>query len=355
MAEVTYTFGDVFTGKVIEEIRLQGVSLNFKLSGSDMRGSFHLNQPGKSNDSLISATIPGRCYVVVERDDRIIGDFLITSRTYQSQAYSMEFYGKGFRSYFDMRVANYNQSYVNTDQAQIFLDLLTQCLSDPNTPNITVPSFVATNILRTIDIKATELKSFGSIISNIADGDDGFDWTVDSTRNLNVYQRKVRYRFPTIGTNDTINTQVFEYPGNITNYWETDSVGSAGTTLFATGAGEGESMLITTVTHSDLLDSDFPRYDVVTSHKDVYDIDVLTSLAVQDALRYKATMPIITAEIKDAFYADLIGNTCRLIIKDPRHQDVLTKDTRVLAAEYYPASSDSVEMTRLNFEGDDDV
>ena len=355
MAEVTYMFGDVLTGRIIQEIRVQGVSVNTKLDGSEYRGTFHLDQPGKTNDSLVSATIPGRCFCVMERDAQIIGDFLLTSRTYQAQAKSVQLFGKGFRAYPHMRVIEQDQSFIDVDQISIFRTFWLNMLADANAPDIEPPVFASTAQLRTLEILATELRTYGAAIDSLADGDNGFDWTVDTVRNEGVYTRKVRWGYPTIGSkSDSVAIQVFEYPGNIFNYWETSSIGSSGTHLFTAGGGEGESMPIVTVVHADLISGGHPRIDVTSSHKDIADLDILTSIATQEAHVKKAPGSVIKVEVKEAFYGNAIGDTCRLIIKDPRYPNKFQQDTRVIAAEYYPPQSGNVEMTRLSFEGDED-
>lgn len=355
MAEMRYIFGDVLTGNIIAEIPLQGVSTVHNRSNGEFRGTLHLNQTGVNNETLDSATIPGRCFVVVERDGRIVGDYLITSSTYQSQAYALQLYGQNFKTYFYSRLADFDYTYDNVDQINIFLDLLSRCIQDVNAPVMYLPAFATTNQFRTLVVAAKELKSYGQLVDMIADGEGGFEWTIDTTRNVSVYERRVRFGFPVLGTTDMINLPVFEYPGNIFNYWETSSIGrNTGTHFYGVGAGEGSSMLLATATHVDLLLSEFPRYDVVISHKDVNNLDILTSLTVRDAMRGKAPAPIITAEVRDAFFADMVGNTVRLEITDAKHPSTFRKETRVIRAEYYPPESTNKEFTRLTFEGDDD-
>jgi hypothetical protein len=67
MTACTYIFGDLLTGQIIGEIPLYGVSMSKGMATGDLRGSFQLDQTGQSNSTLLSATIPGRCYVVCER------------------------------------------------------------------------------------------------------------------------------------------------------------------------------------------------------------------------------------------------------------------------------------------------
>lgn len=357
-----YIFGDVLTGAIIEEYDCQGVSLNASLDGTELRATLHLDETGKSNDTIISATIPGRCFCVVEREDQIVGDFIITNRTYQSQAKSLQIYGKGWKAYPYMRTATKDYNYVNVDQIQVFLDLYADMQLDPNSARVILPSYAPSNVKITFDTKASENKKYGEIIDNFANGDTGFDWAIETSRNINIYERRLVYGRPELGSKGDNSGPliIFEYPGNITNYWESESVGNrGGTHLFVIGAGEGDNMLQTVVVHQDLLNNGYPRYDVDSSHKDITNLDVLNAIATQEAYIRKPPVPIITAELKGdigiPFGSYNIGDACRLVIKDPRHPEPLDKATRILAWEYYPPASDNVEEVRLNFEGDDDV
>lgn len=360
MPDMHYVFGDVLTGQIIMEYDCQGVYISASLEANDWRGTLHLDETGKENETTLAGTIPGRCFCVVYRNDQIIGDFIITSRTYQSQAKSMQLYGKGWKSYPYMRIIDQDLSYEDQDQIQVFLDLYTKLQADPNAPKVILPDYVASGVNLTFDVKASETKKYGEIIDNFANGDTGFDWDVVTSEASGVYTRKLVYGYPTLGSQADPSMVIFEYPGAITNYWESESVGSSGGThLFVVGGGEGDSTIQATVVHNDLLNFGYPRYDVDSSHKDITDLDQLVSIATKEAQIRKPPVSVITAEVKAdegiEFGSYSIGDTCRLIITDPRHPETLDKQTRILAWEYYPPASDNVEQVRLNFEGDDDV
>lgn len=360
MADMHYIFGDVLTGKVIMEYDCQGVYVSASLAASDWRGTVHLDVTGRDNETTLSATIPGRCFVVMYRDDRIIGDYIITSRTYQSQAKSAQLYGKSWKAYPYMRMIDQDLSYDEQDQIQIFLDLYTKMQADPNSPKVILPVYTPSGINLTLDVQASDNKKYGEIIDNFANGETGFDWDVVTTEASGVYLRRLVYGYPTLGSKADPSMLVFEYPGIITNYWESESVGSSGGThLFAQGGGEGDSTIQATVVHDDILKSGYPRYDVESSHKDIDDLDQLVSIATQEAQTRKPPVSVITAEIKadevPEFGNYAMGDTCRIIVTDPRHPETLDKQTRILGWEYYPPASDNVEQVRLSFEGDDDV
>lgn len=364
MAEVAYIFGDILTGQVIAEIRCQGVSMKMDLAGGEWRGTINLDRTGTSNEVLTSATIPGRCFVVVERDGSIIGDYILWTRTYQSQAKVLQLYGRTWRDYTNSRVIREDLAFEEVDQVTIFTQLYDLMQSDPNSLQVVVPSFTPSGITRSLEVSAAEFKTFGQVLDAIADGENGFDWVVDTSKQSGAYVRTLRLGYPAIGATEA--NIVFEYQspedgqpggGNVINYWSNESMGSAGTHLYALGSGEGESMLTAEVIHNDLIAGGFPRYDVDTSHKDIDNAQTLVDVALAEAAVRKPAMPVLTVEVKaDAepvFGSYAVGDMVRIEFLDPMHPLGFRRETRLLGWEYYPPEDSNVEYARLTFEGEE--
>lgn len=355
MATVTYTFGDARTNQIIAELPIQSPSLNESLDGSEFRGTLHLDLTGYDNNTTIAATVPGRNYVVVERDNTIIGDYIIRSRTYQAQSKSLQIYGSGWKDYSNYRnkTTNYSQT---KEQRNIFIDLYNDMQSDANSLQVSLPSIFSTQVTKNLVVLGSEYKTYRQIIDSIADGDDGFDWVVRTSKTNGVYTRLIDIGYPTLGSPINHGAVTFEYPGNVLNYWENETMGDSGTHFFGIGAGEGSSMLTATVTHTDLLSAGFPRYDVDVSLKDVNNSSILASRTNAEALKNKAPLSVITIEVKGdrepIFGSYGIGDMCRLVFTDAKHPNTYIKSTRILAWEYYPPDSSNVEKVKLSFEGD---
>jgi hypothetical protein len=363
VAEVRYIFGDVLTGQIIQEIDCQSVSINAALSGGDWRGTLHLDQTGKVNDDLISATIPGKCYVVTERDGIVVDDHILWTRTYQSQAKSMQLYAKSWKLYPYFRHITEDLSFNSSDQITVFRSLYDLMQSYAGSISVTVPVFSSSGIERSIEVAASELKTYGQVIDSFADTDDGFDWVVDTSRQGGSYERTLRVGYPRIGA--VVANTVFEYQsptvdlpdggGNVINYWENESMGSTGTHLFAVGGGEGDVMPIAEAEHSDLLTAGFPRYDVTTSHKDITDAAILAGIARAEAVIYRPMVPTLTLEVKadvePVFGGYALGDLTKVEITDAKHPQGFTKETRILGWEYYPPGGDNIEYARLVTEG----
>lgn len=362
MTLMSYLFGDVLTGSIIEEIDLQGVSMTRAFGAGELRAAFQLDQTGKSNRDLLAATEEGRCFVVCERDAQPVWGGIIRTRTYQSQAKIFQLYCRSWEHYpedrfiFSATGTEPAIEYADIEQRNIFVNLWTHLQATASTPQITLPSSFPDSVLKSVTVRGYEFKTYRRVMDQIANGFDGFDWTIDVARVDGAYTKTLRIGYPTLGSVFPLD---FDYPGPILNYWQNGSMSERGTHVYGLGAGEGSVMLSQEVIHADLLSTGFPRYDVDVSLKDVNDAATLTSLTMQAALNRKAGIPIFTIEVKGdqepEFGSYGLGDAVRLNFNDPRHINHIDQvfSTRILGWEYYPASDEHVEFTRLTFEGED--
>lgn len=356
-SDIRYIFGDVLTNEVIEEIPCYGVSVNDSLQGGEFRGSFSLDITGKNNGDLVAATIPGKTFVVVEREGVPIWGGINWSRTYQSQAKTMQLYSKTMDQYGTKRLITDDISFSDTEQMNIFRQLYLNMQADPNSVQVTVPSAFSTLVPVDYDAAGSELRTYREAFDQLANSEDGFEWRVNVTRVDNAYVWSLQMAYPTIGRPLDSSSVVFEYPGNILNYWQNDTVGGSATNLFGAGAGEGDAMVQVEVVHEQLLTNGFPRYDQMLSFKNIEDEDALERLMQTQAQVRKLPMPVYTVEMKadrEPQFGDWsLGDYCRLVFMDALHPEGLTHPARILKWEYTPPSGDATEEVRLTFEGED--
>jgi len=359
MATVRYIFGDVLTGEIVADIPLYGCSMAKAIASGELRGSFQLDQTGQDNATLLAATVPGRCYVVCEREGFPIWGGIVWTRTYQSQAKVHQLYCRGFEHYPERRLIRSDFEMTDTEQVNIFLALWEDMQADANSIRVNLPSAFPSDNLKSLTIKESEFKTYRDAMGELANASDGFDWTIDTSRIDNAYIFTLRIGSPLLGNQNPENATYFDYPGSITNYWQNESMANTGTHIYGIGTGEGSTMLTVEVIHDDLISQNFPRYDVDVSMKSVTDINVLTDLTVQAAIMRKALAPVLTVETKADKHPEMltynIGDLCVVTMQDPKHTDLSdqVKQARLIGFEYYPASDSSVEMSRLVFEGDD--
>jgi len=357
MTSYRYIFGSLRTESIIAEIPLFGTYMDLELNvGGRFDGSFQLDQTGIDNQTLIDATIPGRCFVAVERDNAPVWVGFIWSRTYQSQSKTFQLYAQSFEKYPQSELLR--SSYNNTaDQLEVFKDLWTtmQAVEGRNM-NINVPAVAPATVAKTITGEPEDFKYYGELMSSLSDTSDGFDWTIDVAKSGSFYIKTIRLGYPTLGT--TVGALTFEYPGSVLNYYATESMSVAGTHVYTLGTGEGSTMISSEYVNQDLIDAGWPRWDVTASRKDIENQDNLDSFAIQEGLIRRAPMMILKPTMKGdkvpTFGSFGLGDACKLIIKDPRFPTGKTFQTRITKWSLQPQSDQNTDEFSLIFAGDEE-
>lgn len=364
-ATYKYIFLELRTDEVIEEIDLYGVYCFRQLNQpGQFNGSFKLDQTGKNNADLIAATEPGKTWVVVERDGVPVYWGILWSRTYQSQAKTVELYGWGFEAYPTRRVIDHDFLLNDTPNTKAFCALWNdmQGVTGANL-NINVPTL---NLGPNKDVTAlaSDYHYYSDIMQSISDASDGFDWTVNVTKtNDNKYAKNLVIGYPTLGAQNNLDQVTFEYPGCITNYYATDSMSEAGTNIFLLGAGEGADMPVSVTTQSVMINQDnWPRWDYVSSHKDVDNQSQVVLLAQQEAINRKPPAPTYKATVQGyvdpIFGSYSLGDSCQLVITDPRYPSIdgsapgLVVPSRIIGWELRPPTSEQTEEINILLPGD---
>jgi hypothetical protein len=362
MARARYLFGDMASGDVIAEISLQGVSMDKQLNDWGVfRGTTALDQSvelGVSNADIVEATTPGKCFVVCEVEDVPMWDGIVWTRTYDSEGKDLQLTARTYEAYMEHQFAA-PFSRTDTEQLQIFVDLIDTMQANPfQNLNLQLPAGPFPVLQpRDLNIASYDYRNYLETISGIADGNDGFDWTIDTTRDptSGAYIRTVRAGFPILGNPDAAPLS-FDYPGNVTNYWRTDGITNAGTALYLLGTGEGSEMLVGVDIQFDLLENGFPGYDLAIARKDIGIQDNLDSMARQLGKQRRppyTTVKFATkADEEPVFGGYGLGDACTISIIDARHPDSYTRTARIIAWTYKPSSDDGTAEAILTFEGD---
>jgi hypothetical protein len=356
VTEVQYIFGDAITGRVIDEIPLTGVTVGEGLDGGELQGTFGLNMTGRNNSDLYGATQPGKCFVVAERNGTPFWGGMIWSRTYQSQAESVQLFAKTFGEYPSKRVIDHDLTYTSMDPRNIFRALWLDMQSYPYTINIDIPATVTPTSTMDYTVAGSELKRYRACMDELSQSDNGFEWRVAWTRINGNYIRTLQIGTPYLGQGiNGVTNPVFEYPGNILNFWRNDTIAQSGTNIYGVGAGEGSSMLLSKFVHADLLAYGWPRLDTQTSRKDLSSQSLLNSYTSKQADILKAPSGIYTVQLKadrdPAFGEWSIGDYCTLNLTSGMGK--IRYSPRIIDYSYTPPESDNAEEVSLTFEGDD--
>lgn len=361
MTEYRYTFLSLRDEAVIEEIPLYGVyAQRILCSPGQFNGTFNLDQTGKNNEDLVAATIPGRTWLVMERNGIPVWWGIVWSRNYQSQAKSVQLYATGFEVYPTKQLILTDFVRTDTNQLQIFADLWNemQASAPGRNLNVNIPTVPDIVINKDVSILATDRKYYNEPMESLANAADGFDWTVQVTKYNNMYKKDLLIGYPVLGAMNAADAITFDYPGNILNYYETEGMSKAGTHTFGFGAGEGTSQIVSQVAYDDMISMEgWPRWDAEVSLKDIENQEILDSMTLQQGIRNKPSMNTYTVTIKgnlDPIFGSYgLGDNCQLSIKDAKHPSIYEIDTRIVGFELTPQSSDNTEEVKLILPGDD--
>lgn len=359
MSQYRYIFLTMRSEAVVAEIPLFGVFMDMELNvGGRFDAAFQLDQTGVSNQTLLDATIPGSTYLVVERDDSPIWAGFVWSRTYQSQAKTVQIFAQSFEQYPEYQLVRSNFTAINQDQRNIFRDLWStmQSVVGRNI-NINVPAAFSPNIItKTVQAIATDFKFYAEIMSSIANASDGFDWYIDIAKSGVLYNKNLLIGYPSLGA--LAPTVEFSYPGSILNYYHTESMAAAGTNIFVLGAGEGSGMLFSEVEHTVMINSGFPRWDKVVSRKDINNASLFANLVAQEKKNRKPPMPVTKITVKadrdPVFGSWSLGDNVNVFIQDSRFPSGMTQTARIVKWDLHPQSSDGVEESNIIFQGDEE-
>lgn len=359
MAIARYLFGDLSTGQIIAELPCTSVSMDKTMNAvGNFRATMRFDSSGIDNQDIVDATTPGKCFVVCQLEETPIWDGIIWTRTYDSLGKDLNLTARTYDAYAEHNLIG---SFVRLgiEQRNIFRDLWNDLQSsDDRNLSINVPAAFDTVLTRDLTVMSSEYKTYLQVMSSIADGDDGFDWTIDTTLVDNQYVRNLRIGYPTLGSLDS-GLMSFDYPGAITNYWKTDGMSNAATHLFLLGSGEGDAMIIGTAVQGDMIVNGFKRYDLTVSRKDLSDQGLANSLANQLGKQRRPPLSTIKvmlkADLEPIFGSYQLGDTAVLSIIDPRHPypGLTNNAARIVAWSYSPQSDDTTEQAELIFEGDE--
>jgi hypothetical protein len=371
MAQLRYVFGNLRTQEVLDEFSLQGVSMSDKLNNwGTLRGSFGLDQSGKRNAELVEATVPGQCFIAVERTSNqgttsVVWFGIIWSRSYQSQAKVVSITARSLPAYAEKRrISAQAQNYPDTDQGEIFRALWYQLqgggILDWDNIHVSSPDPFPTGVIKTLNVDADSFKVYLDVMTQLSDAEDGFDWRISTVKSATGgYEHTLLNGFPTLGNSDpTLLT--FEYPGNITNYYETASISEAGNYVHMIGESpdtENGGFYASYADWDQLSTGAWCSFEQVISRLDVKDVDTLQKLVnVQGPLR-KPPMNIVKIFVRgDAdpqFGEYSLGDACQVSIKDPLHEAGDTFNLRITSWNYTPSSDDGIDEVELIFEGDE--
>jgi hypothetical protein len=339
------------------ELPLSSVTMSSEINaGGELRATFYLDSTGYDNATVKLATEPGFCYLVAEKAGSVIWGGIIWARTYQSDGKNLELYCKSYEKYPSYRLMS--DFSMTGDQLDIFIALWNTLQGEAGSNlNMVVPASFPKQqtVTQTVHVLETDYQDYGTLMDQLANGDIGFDWIIDWARLGNSYLVTLRAEQPNLGAALSDDSLTFDYPGNIINYWETDSVSDSGTDVYTLGAGQGDSALISITHRQDLIDSGYLRIDLIAQSKNTTDQKTLNQLAKQQAA-LSATpinnLVVVQKADRDPIFGSWgIGDYCNLSFLDAWHTVTLNTVKRIIRWDYNPPEQGSDEEVQFTFEG----
>lgn len=361
MPEYRWLFHDLLTNDPLIELPLYGTSLTRIINGvGDMRGSFALDVEGFSGDDIVRSTVPGRTALYVDRDNELIWGGVLWTRTYQGQSQTFQFSGQTFESWLYKEYIRFSQEYVDFDRRNVVRDVMNKFQRDPfKDLNIRVSFITEGTEKRSTDqvINAYEFHTVGEEIEEILGGE--MDWTIDVEYIDDIPTKLLRIGNPRLGKSSSESTIVFDYPGNVLNYFFPENSANGVVTQYSIGKGQGENMLDASFTHEDLLDAGWPRLEGVTSYKSVSRQETLNRHVEEDAEIFRApvTTPSFNVDpfLDPRFGSYPIGSYARFDIKDARFPEGASFNERILGWKLNPESSQNREEVSLQIEHESEL
>jgi len=356
MATYTYLFADLRSGVVINELALYGTSFARELNKfGDWTGTIGLDNETMRNKDIKDCTIPGRTAIYVDRDGVIVYAGVVWTRTYASQGKTIQLTGQDLSSYFNKRFISgrfATRDFIQTDQLAIAQSLLNQAQAAVGGDiGVIVPSNTSGR-LRDRSYPGNELKPVAEAISQAADNIDGYDWEIDASYNTDMsIIKSARFGYPYLGRAPQGTDLVWDYPGSITEYWWSESASDGASSMWAVGAGDGDTALMGVADNNTLLSNGYPILESQNSYSDVSIQDTIDGHAQED-LR-NAPMPVLSptihvrADIEPVFGSYDLGDHAKFVIVDPWFEEQFTVTRRIMGWRLTPSSSSEMETVDL--------
>lgn len=282
MPTYRYITADVLTGEVLGELPLYGVYMDKQLNiAGNFTGTFRIGTHIEDDLELLNATKPRRSAIYVQRDGTTIWGGILWSRTFGSEANTIQLSGQTFESYLNKVVLTSNFINLTTNQLEIAINLINQMQATARS-NIGISTAgidTTGGIVKNVKVPYYDYKYVGEILGEIQASEDGFDWTikVTDTEVPDQPEKQLVLGQPIIAPNTSVNAEVYDYPGAITNFYWPESGTDSGTDFILLGRGNGSNMLVAQSLWEGA--TEYPTIHQIVSKKGVRDQSTLNQIA----------------------------------------------------------------------------
>lgn len=353
-AQYTYLSCDLATNEVLAELPLRGVSFTLALNrAGDFSATLPLGDSRVTDLDPISATEPIRTALYVDRGGVLLWGGIVWTRRYNSATRSIELAGNEFWSYFRKRRITDTLAYTNEDQLTIVRELIDYAQAKPG-GDIGVDTGSGTSgVVRDRTYSSYEYKPVGEAVEQLSAVLDGFDFAIDVAYSAGEPAKFLRLGYPRRGRTATATGLLFELDslgGNILGYSYPEDGTSSANTVHSIGAGDGESILRSVSSRTDLIDAGFPLIEELTTYKDVVVQSTLDAHAEADVEAFAGPVTIaevtVQADTDPMIGSYIVGDEARFRINDERFaDDPLDTYHRIVAMTVRPGDDEQETVT----------
>ena len=262
MPAYRHLVADLLTGTIREEIPFSAVKYSHVLNRP---GEFAATLPLRHPKATRANLDPGRTAVYIERDGTVVWGGILWTAKASVEGATVEVGGEGFWSYFRRRKIRTTKTYTAADQCFIARDLVNYAQAQAGGNLGVVVGAEVSGVLRDRTYYHYERKNLGAAVEELAAVQGGFDFNIDVSWVAGVITKTLQVQYPRRGR---ATATVFELGSNIEGLDQEIDATRQANILDGLGAGEGDAMLITTV--SDLsLAPPYPILEDVVTYKDV--------------------------------------------------------------------------------------
>lgn len=324
----------------------------------------------------------GKTSMYVYRDNEIWwGGFMDEAEVDSSGAYPMvTVRGASFEAYPDRREVrtDENLSMEQTHFAKWAWDYMQK--SPGGNLLVETPTPPASGRNREYEVKRHEIKSVGTVLKEVSNRANGFEWIIDCYNNTQgTRSRRLVTGYPVIGRPS--DGKILTFPGDVITYRVSaaaldgaisfqargkapDPVGSPGTPGNKDGSGGGGTpaekqppIMSKIVTNEDLLRQGYTLTDTTIDRPTVTEVSTLDDWAelARDLRSGPLTLPYVTCRI-DNFTQSILGSVVHLRINDylwplgPNGEPGYQINARVIGYEVDPGEFGADDVVKLLFE-----
>ena len=339
-----YLFVDIMTKRLLLEAPAFGTWFSRALCRAGNATLSVAATDDVSVQDLIDATMVGRTKIYVERDGRIIWSGIIWTRTWSEESLAFSYTAQSLESYSYSQQIQGSLSFNREDQRNIVRSIFAHMQAKPYANiGLLLPDVFVPDILRTVDFQNYEGWSYGRALEYMVSYDQGMDYTIESYWDGDTIVDAVLIG-NVIGRNAQTTGVVYDYPGDIKQFWWSESAAKGGTAFVGYGKGEGELMPRSYFEHSDLHLAGWPSLQRVYDNKDVATQATLDSQTMAYGKRMR--LPVIAPTIElhstdDLFDSWLLGDQITVNLSGSARfpeQEGMMYATRITGWELQPPS-----------------